>query len=90
MDEKQKDRILTVSAVVLVAVMMIAMAWVMIAYGSNEISADAMYIATGSISSGMFLVVMIYAALCFRGKSSTTEQYMELVNRKEEEKRQKE
>lgn len=90
MDEKQKDRILTVSAVVLVAVMMIAMALVMVAYGSNEISTDAMYIATGSISSGMFLVVMIYAALSFRGRSSTTEQYMELAKKKEEEKRQKE
>ncbi len=90
MNEKQKDRILTVSAVVLVAVMMIAMALVMVAYGSNEISTDAMYIATGSISSGMFLVVMIYAALSFRGRSSTTEQYMELAKKKEEEKRQKE
>jgi hypothetical protein len=70
--------------------MMIAMALVMVAYGSNEISTDAMYIATGSISSGMFLVVMIYAALSFRGRSSTTEQYMELAKKKEEEKRQKE
>jgi hypothetical protein len=90
MDEKKKDRILTASAVILVAAMMIAMAWVMFAYGNNEISMDAMYIATGSISSGMFLVVMIYAVLCFKGKSSTTEQYMELVERKEKEKQQKE
>ncbi len=90
MDEKKKDRILTASAVILVAAMMIAMAWVMFAYGNNEISMDAMYIATGSISSGMFLVVMIYAVLCFKGKSSTTEQYMELAERKEKEKQQKE
>jgi hypothetical protein len=90
MDEKKKDRILTASAVILVAAMMIAMAWVMFAYGNNEISMDAMYIATGSISSGMFLVVMVYAVLCFKGKSSTTEQYMELVERKEKEKQQKE
>ncbi len=90
MDEKKKDRILTASAVILVAAMMIAMAWVMFAYGNNEISMDAMYIATGSISSGMFLVVMIYAVLCFKGKSSTTEQYRELAERKEKEKQQKE
>ncbi len=90
MDEKKKDRILTASAVILVAAMMIAMAWVMFAYGNNEISMDAMYIATGSISSGMFLVVMIYAVLCFKGKSSTTKQYMELAERKEKEKQQKE
>ena len=89
MDEKKKDKIITIITIAIVAVLMIAMAWTIMAYSSGDMAEDNMYILTGSISSAMFVVVIIYAIITMK-QQSNAERYKELMERMEAQKKKEE
>ena len=89
MDEKKKDKIITIITIAIVAVLMIAMAWTIMAYSSGDMAEDNMYILTGSISSAMFVVVIIYAIITMK-QQSNAERYKELMERMESQKKKEE
>ena len=89
MDEKKKDKIITIITIAIVAVLMIAMAWTIMAYSSGDMAEDNMYILTGSISSAMFVVVIIYAVITMK-QQSNAERYKELMERMESQKKKEE
>ena len=86
MNSKQKDKLLTGIVIAIVAVLMAAMLWMIIAYGNGDISEDTMYIISGALSGGMFFVVIIFGVLTFKGQSNAEryQQFLEEENRKKQ------
>ena len=64
--------------IAIVAVLMAAMLWMIIAYGNGDINEDTMYIISGALSGGMFFVVIIFGVLTFKGQSNA-ERYQQFL-----------
>ena len=84
---KQKDQLLMGVVIAIVALLMGAMLWMMIAYGNGDIDEDMMYILSGALSGAMFFVVIIYALICFKGQSDA-EKYKRFIEEEEKRKQQ--
>jgi choline-glycine betaine transporter len=86
MNAKQKDRLITITVVALVAGMMAAMAAVLLMYQSGSIDEIGMLMASAGLSSAMFLIVMIYAVYVYsiQSKAEKYKKFEEELRKREQ------
>ena len=89
MDAKKKDKLITAIVVAITIGLMIAIALAVYLTNTGAISQDALLIFSSLMSSGMFLVVIIYALYINKSRPSQEyEEYRKFVE--EQDKRDKE
>jgi formate/nitrite transporter FocA (FNT family) len=69
MNMKQKDRLLTGLVIAIVAAMLIAFAAVIYLYGQGSVDDTAFMLMSSALSSGLFIVVIIYGAITLKGQN---------------------
>lgn len=92
MNAKEKDRAVTAIVIILVAALMISIVWIIWSFSNGDISEDSMIILSSVMSSGLFIVVIIYAVIVERSmsKAERYKTFLQEQHRKEfEEKHRK-
>ncbi len=92
MNAKQKDRLVMVIVIAIVAALMAAMLWMIYSYSNGDMSEDSMYMLSAFLSGSMFFVVIIYALIIEKSNTQADryQRFMEMERKKELEGKQKE
>ncbi len=82
MDAKKKDRTIMAIAVLAVAGLMAALAWIVYSYTSGGIDETAMMAASSALSGALMVTVLLYGIYVYRAPSAA-EQYKKMLEEKE-------
>ena len=85
MDDKKKDKMITIFVVALVGILMALMVVMLTMYTGGSIDEQAMLMMSTALSSAMFVVVIVYGAYSLKIQNSAKSDYERFLEEKENE-----
>gem|GEM_PF-3694767 len=86
-DAIKKDKMITYTILALVALIMVGMLLIFAIYVNGTITEDQMLMTTTALSSGMFLIVIVYALISYKNQA-TLKEYKRMKEELEDEKKE--
>ena len=89
MDAKKKDKIIMAVVIAIVAALMIGIVVIIMMFSNGDLSEESMYVSTGTMSTALFFVVIIYGAMTLKEQTGAQQYEDYLERRKQREKEEK-